>query len=119
MKTLKVIFIFLFTVAIVNAGYAQVAANYKQPYNGSAQKTQEKETSESFGLSNESHNYKQTAYKVRTIQQANNLVCCSEKPTNAFFSASNYKQPYSMNIENSCIQDLVYNGKATLECCKN
>jgi hypothetical protein len=119
MKTLKKIFIVLFTVAIVNIGYSQVGVNYKQPYNGTAQTVLKKENHNSFELSATSHNYKQQNDEVHTTQQTNNFACCSGKPTNAFFSASNYKQPYSRNTENSCIQELVCNGKAALECCKN
>jgi hypothetical protein len=120
MKTLKVIFMFLFTITVVNASYSQVGLNYKQPYNGRwTQTTLKKEASNSLELSTINHNYKHPIYKARTIQQVNNLVCCSKKSTNAFFSHSNYKQPYSKSIEKSCIQGLVCNGETTLACCKN
>ncbi len=115
MKTLKIIFAVLFTITIVNTGYSQVGSNYKQPYNRTEQTTLKTQ----FELSTRSQNYKQAIYKVRIIQKVNNLVCCSEKSANAFFSQSNYKQPYSTSIENSCIQGFVCNGKVTLDCCKN
>jgi hypothetical protein len=119
MKTLKTIFIMLFTLTIVNAGYSQVGANYKQPYSGSAQTTLKKENHNSFELSTTSHNYKRPDYKAHIIQEGNNLICCSGKPENVFFSVLNYKQPYSRSLENSCLQGLVRNGKAPLACCKN
>jgi hypothetical protein len=119
MKTLEAIFILLFTIVIVNAGYSQAGANYKQPYNRTVQTTLKKENHSSFELSATSHNYKQPDYKARTAQQANMFVCCSEKSVNVFFSTLNYKQPYSRSTENSCVQELVCNGKTTLECCEN
>ena len=118
MKTLKIIITLLFTITVVKSAYSQVGANYKQPYNGTAQTTVGKESPNSFELSTISHNYKQPDYKVYAIQHTNNLVCCSGKTIIAFFSSSNYKQPYSKSIENSCIQELVCNGKTTLKCCK-
>ncbi len=119
MKTFKLIFMVLFTIAIVNTGYSQVGNNYKQPFNKAENKREITSSNVVSAINYKGlQNYKQVAYKVNVVQKMDNLICCSGKSANAFFSSSNYKQPYSTPLEKECNKGFVCNNTIKLDCCK-